>query len=357
MNYKRYDTFESLANLKEAWNDLLSQSASHVPFLTYEYQRTWWLTRGGGEWPRESELVLVAAFQDSRLVGIAPLFHAKNILGKPALMFVGAVEVSDFLDFIVKPEDLEVFVKGLLDFLSSGNIPHWELLDLHNILENSPTLEVLETVAEEQGWSFEKIHLQPSPYIPLPGDFETYLSQIDKKQRHEIRRKLRNIERDPVESNLYYTQDADTLDSDVQAFIEMMAQDPSKKDFLTREMRQHIHNTAQIAFNEGWLQLAFLTLDGQKAAANMSFQFNHRLWLYNSGWEWDFRDYSPGWVLLANLIEWATENTFKNSTSCVVTSPINTNSAGLTGTSTGRRLHHGRYWLLGISYWVLVIGY
>jgi CelD/BcsL family acetyltransferase involved in cellulose biosynthesis len=308
MEFKRYDTFEELANYKQDWHALLSQSTSHVPFLTYEYLKNWWETRGGGEWPQDSQLVLAAAFQEDALVGIAPLFHSNNILGKPALMFVGAIEVSDFLDFIVKPEDLKTFTKGLIDFLMNSDLPRWEVLDLYNLLEESPTLSVLKSEAETRGWEHQEVHLQPSPYIPLPGNFETYLTQIDKKQRHEIRRKLRNVDQSLAEPGLYFTEVEGRLEADVQVFIDMMAQDPNKRDFLTDAMRQHIHNTAHIAFEQGWLQLAFFTLDGEKAAANLSFNFNDRLWLYNSGWEWEYRDYSPGWVLLAYLIEWAAEN-------------------------------------------------
>jgi len=308
MEFKRYNTFEELANYKQDWHALLSQSASHVPFLTYEYLKTWWETRGGGEWPQDSQLVLVAAFQEDHLVGIAPLFHSNNILGKPALMFVGAIEVSDFLDFIVKPEDLPGFTQGLIDFLLNSDLPPWEVLDLYNLLEESPTLAGLKSEAETRGWKHQEIHLQPSPYIPLPGNFEAYLAQIDKKQRHEIRRKLRNVDQSLAEPGLYFTEDEENLEADVQAFIDMMAQDPNKRDFLTDAMRQHIHNTARIAFEQGWLHLAFFTLDGEKAAANLSFNFNDRLWLYNSGWKWEYRDYSPGWVLLAYLIEWAAEN-------------------------------------------------
>jgi len=308
MEFKLYNTFEALANYRQAWNSLLSQSASHVPFLTYEYLQTWWETRGGGEWPQDSPLILAAAFREDELVGVAPLFQAENILGKPALMFVGAIEVSDFLDFIVKPEDLPSFIHGLIDFLMKSDLPQWEVLDLYNLLEESPTLGVLKSEAENRGWGHQEIHLQPSPYIPLPGDFEAYLAQIDKKQRHEIRRKLRNVEQSLAEPGLYFTEDAEKLEADVQTFIDMMSQDPNKRDFLTDAMRQHIHNTAQLAFDQGWLQLAFFTLDGEKAAANFSFKFNNRLWLYNSGWEWEYRDHSPGWVLLAYLIEWASEN-------------------------------------------------
>ncbi len=309
MEFKRYDTFDSLASYKEEWDQLLQRSASFVPFLTFGYLETWWRTRGGGEWPEESPLVLVAAFEDEQLVGIAPLFHAENILGDPALMFVGAIEVSDFLDFIVAPEYLGRFLSGLFDFLlAEADLPKWNMLDLYNILEDSPTLAALQAEADQRDWDYEKVHLQPSPYIPLPEDFNEYMDGIDGKQRREIRRKLRNLESSFVDGELVFAQDPDRLHDELDAFLAMMAQDPNKRDFLTDAMRQHLHHTAQVAWDQGWLQLAFFTIDGEKAAANMTFNFNDRLWLYNSGWEWDYREFSPGWLLLTYLIEWATEN-------------------------------------------------
>jgi CelD/BcsL family acetyltransferase involved in cellulose biosynthesis len=311
MEFKRYDTFNALASHQDHWNHLLAKSASHVPFLTFDYLKTWWETRGGGEWPEDSKLILIAAFVGEALVGVAPLFQAKNILGKPALMFVGAIEVSDFLDFIVEPKNLQPFISGLIDFLLNETLPHWDLLDLHNILGDSPTLKVLEEEGLKRGWDHKQIHLQPAPYIPLPGDFEAYLAGIDKKQRHEIRRKLRNVEQDLVEGDLYFTEDIEKLEADLDAFLDMMAQDPNKREFLTDPMRQHIHKTARIAFDLGWLQMAFFTLDGNKAAANMSFNYNDRLWLYNSGWDWEYRDYSPGWILVAYLIQWANKTGIK----------------------------------------------
>lgn len=294
---------------KEDWNQLLQNSASQVPFLTFEYQQTWWETRGGGEWPESSELVLIAAFRGDQLVGVAPLFHTENILGKKALMLIGSIEVSDFLDFIIQPEDLSEFTTGLIDFLlNTSDTPQWNLLDLYNLLGDSPTLSALESEAERRGWTHKKVHLQPSPYIPLPGDYQAYLSAIDKKQRHEIKRKLRNVEQSMAEPDLYFVQKEDDLEVETQAFIDMMAEDPNKREFLTEAMQQHLHNTAQTALNHGWLKLAFLTLYGKKAATIMSFKFNQRLWLYNSGWKWEFREFSPGWVMLAYLIEWANQN-------------------------------------------------
>jgi len=309
MEFKTYDSFESLAGFQEAWASLLRNSISNVPFLTYEYLRAWWQTRGGGEWPEDSQLALIAAFEGDRLVGIAPFFHAQNLSGVPALMFVGAVEVSDFLDFIVREEDLPAFLSGLLDYLrEEADLPLCKLLDLYNLLEESPSLNVLKLEAERRGWDCQQSRIQPSPYITLPGDFETYLAGIDKKQRHEIRRKLRNLDASPVEGGFYIVENASELQAEVDAFLEMMAQDPSKQAFLTPPMRRHIHNTARAAFENGWLHLALLTLDGQKAAASMNFLYDNRLWLYNSGWEWAYREFSPGWVHLAHQIQWGIEH-------------------------------------------------
>ena len=309
MKFKRYDDYVQLANYKDQWNHLLENSASHVPFLTFEYQQAWWQTRGGGEWPDDSQLMLIAAFEDDQLVGVAPLFYTDNILGDPALMFVGAIEVSDYLDFIVRPQHLTEFITGLLDFLlKDEGLPNWEVLDLYNLLEESPTLEALQAEAQQRGWQHKQIHLQPAPYIPLPGDYDTYLAGIDKKQRHEIRRKWRNVENSLAEGAFYFAEDPEQLEAETQAFIEMMEQDPNKRDFLTDAMRQHLHNTVKTAFEGGWLQLAFFTLDGEKAAGYLSFIFDNRVMCYNSCWEWEFREYSPGWVLLAYLLEWANDN-------------------------------------------------
>ncbi len=48
--------------------------------------------------------------------------------------------------------------------------------------------------AEKRGWTFTQERTYHVPSIPLAGDFETYLAGIDKKQRHEIRRKMRRAE-------------------------------------------------------------------------------------------------------------------------------------------------------------------
>jgi len=293
-------------SLENDWNTLLEKSISHVPFLRYEYLHTWWQTRGGGEWP-EAELAIITAEEEGRLVGVAPLFLAMHA-GKQELLFLGSIEISDYLDLIVGEEDLNKFVDGTLEFLLGNRDLNWDNLDLYNLLDGTPSLFALEQAAARRGLVFECTRLQHSPFIPLPGDWETYLAGLDKKQRHEIRRKMRRAEEAGTAVRWYIVEDGSTLEAETNAFILLMENDADKLKFLTEKMREHIHRTIRCAFDAGCVQLAFLEVNGEKAAGYLSFDYLGRMWIYNSGLDWNFSEYSPGWVLLGNLIRLAIES-------------------------------------------------
>jgi CelD/BcsL family acetyltransferase involved in cellulose biosynthesis len=309
MDFFLHRNFAEVELLAADWNALLAESVVHVPFLRHEYLRTWWETRGGGEWP-ESELAIVVALQDGRLVGIAPLFSAHSRDGLPSLLLLGSIEISDYLDLIVRPEHLSAFVSGLFDFLShpSTGLPAWHSLDWYNLLETSATIPVLKAEAQKRGWAFLQENAYHAPSIPLLDDFEIYLSNIDKKQRHEIRRKMRRARESGDNIHWYMVTDTASLDDEVDAFLSLMAEEPHKAKFLTQLMRQQMHLSCRAAFEHGWLQLAFLEVNGQKAAGYLNFDYLNRIWVYNSGIDQKFMELSPGWVLLVYLLQWATEN-------------------------------------------------
>jgi CelD/BcsL family acetyltransferase involved in cellulose biosynthesis len=308
MKLQVYRNLQDLELLAKSWNQLVEESASHVPFLRYEYLTSWWQTLGGGEWENGDLFVVVARTEDGDINGIAPLFFTKNLDGKPALMFLGSIEISDYLDVIVRPDDLPNFVDALLEFLTESGVPAWEVLDLYNLLEDSPTLEVLKDSAARLGLTHTQEQLQPAPRVALPEDWDTYLAGIQKKQRHEIRRKIRRAEGAPEGIRWYIVEDETTLEDEIEAFLELMAYDHHKEKFLTDVMRTQMKAAIHTAFQAGWLQLAFLEVGGEKAAAYLNFDYANQLWVYNSGLNFEMGYYSPGWVLLGYLIQWAIDN-------------------------------------------------
>jgi CelD/BcsL family acetyltransferase involved in cellulose biosynthesis len=304
MNFTLHKDFSKID--PASWNALLSESITDVPFLRHEYLSAWWSTRGGGEWA-EAELVLVTACEDKELIGIAPLFLAEHN-GRQALMLLGSIEISDYLDLIVRADDLPRFISGLLDFLASNETLAWSAIDWYNLFDNSPTLAVLESESAKRGWGYKSEPFRPALSVPLPGDFEEYLMNIDKKQRHEIRRKIRRAEGDERDIRWYIVADESTLDAEIDDLLALMANDHHKEDFLTEVMRTQMRTSVHAAFKAGWLQLAFIEVDGHKAAGYLNFDYGNRIWVYNSGLDFDYGDLSPGWVLLGYLLQWANEN-------------------------------------------------
>ena len=289
----------------QEWNDLLKTSVSNTPFLRHEYQQAWWEHRGGGEW-KHTELVLVSAREDEKLIGIAPLFISEYD-GQSALLLIGSIEISDYLDLIVQIDNHARFVTGLLDFLASSLTDNWHGLDWYNLPDSSPTLAALKTESIQRGWTHLEEMYRPTPRIALNGDFDEYLGRVEKKQRHEIRRKMRRAE-ESGRGLRWFISDMADVDAEIDAFLALMEHDQGKAGFLHEPMRVQMRAVIRAAHENGWLWLAFLEADGQRIAAALNFDYNNKLWGYNAGVNRDFMDLSPGWVLLGYVLQWACEN-------------------------------------------------
>ncbi|MBK8620111.1 MAG: GNAT family N-acetyltransferase [Anaerolineales bacterium] len=303
MKYTLHKDFSEI-NTQE-WNDLVQGSVSDNPFLRYEYQRAWWEHRGGGEWAN-AQLVLVTAREDEKLIGIAPLFISEYD-GQSALLLNGSIEISDYLDLIVRMDDHAHFITGLLDFLASSLADSWRGLDWYNLPDSSPTLAALKAESAQRGWTHLEEMYRPTPRIALNGDFDEYLSRVEKKQRHEIRRKIRRAE-ESERGVRWFISDMADVDAEIDAFLGLMEQDQGKAGFLQESMRDQMRAVIRTAHENGWLWLAFLEADGQRIAAALNFDYNNKLWGYNAGVNRAFMDLSPGWVLLGYVLQWCCEN-------------------------------------------------
>jgi len=146
-----------------------------------------------------------------------------------------------------------------------------------------------------------------APQFSLPLRYETYLQeQVEKKQRHEIRRKQRRVERE-TQSTFYYVGPQDNLVAEIDDFVALQqASRADKAQFMTPEMRHFFGTMAQRMQDAGWLRLCFLTINGEKTAALLGFEYNRRYLLYNSGFDPEaYPQLSPGWVLVAYAIQYA----------------------------------------------------
>ena len=275
--------FDTLA---DEWTALLRRSATDVPFLTPSYQRAWWRHLADVETRQTPPcLCLVTVRDGAELVGIVPLCQADRPEG-PILQWVGCVEVSDYLDAVVAAgREAEVWAAAL-NGLTDPATPEWKRMDLCNVPADSPTLQVLPALARQRGWTVETEVQEVCPVIPLPSTWEEYLTSLDGKDRHELRRKLRRAE--ALEGLRWYIVGPQhDLEAEMEDFLTLMARSTrAKAEFLTPPMRAFFRELARAAFAEGWLQLAFLEWDGRKLAAYLNFVYRNRVLVYNSGLDW-----------------------------------------------------------------------
>jgi len=283
------------------WNALLHRSPSDTIFLTWEWQKTWWTWLGKGE----LRLITVRDEAD-RLVGIAPLC-LEVVERRKTLSFVGCVEVSDYLDVIISPDQPEQVCRAFFDVLESPDL-EWELMDLCNIPSTSLTLQHFAGAAEARGHRVRVECADVCPVIALPDSWEAYLSSLDKKQRHEVRRKLRRAASE-VDLRWYVVDDRHDLAAEMDDFITLHQKSAVEKDaFMDERMQGFFHAFARLLQKAGWLQLTFLEMNGQKAASLLNFDYGNTIMVYNSGYDPErFAHLSPGVVLTALSIQHAIE--------------------------------------------------
>ncbi|UYN90741.1 MAG: GNAT family N-acetyltransferase [Anaerolineales bacterium] len=287
----------SWATLQQEWDALLQKSHLNLPFLTFAFQQAWWQHLGGGEWQDAELHIITGRGEDGALLGIAPLFRTPD----GQLYLIGSHEIADYLDFIARPQDLDAFVQAVLEALKADE--GWAQLTLYNILDESKTIESVQAAAQAAGLQAAEETLQPCPYIALPENFDAYLESLDSKQAHELRRKMRKAARNVLPVSTELISEAGGLDQALDDFFGLMTQEEDKLKFLTPAMRVQMEAIARAAFAGGWLQLVFLKVGMQRAAAYMNFDYDNRIWGYNAGFSNAHAQLSPGWLMMAEMMQ------------------------------------------------------
>jgi CelD/BcsL family acetyltransferase involved in cellulose biosynthesis len=287
--------FDTLA---AEWRALLATTAHNTLFYTPEWQKLTWDEFGVGQ-------LHIVAMRDAggQLRAIAPLALHEGVLS-----FACYKEISDYLDILVASGHEAECHAALIAWLKSPDAPAWNTLNLTNILETSHTLGGLADQCRAEGWQVDMPKEDVCPLIVLPDTFETYLEQLDGKERRELQRKLRRAQE---ESRVVFSTDRATLAHDTDDFVALMkASMVTKSDFMTPKMEAFFQKLTSTMADAGWLQLAFLEVGDEeprtRAAAYLNFVYNGATLIYNSGLDpAKFAHISPGQVLIAKLIEHA----------------------------------------------------
>ena len=284
----------SFQEIEREWESVLRDSPENTLFLTSQWQKVWWDTFGEGHtmcgftYPEPNEISAIASLAKSG----------------DTVSFIGSEDTFDYNDFLIRPGHEVGFYQTLLDCMEEQK---FGMLRLVSLRETSPTLQILPDLARKHGYTVEVKEEDVTSGIGLPSTWDEYLSLLNKKDRHELRRKIRRMD-SQTDWKWYSLSEPAEVNERLGEFIKLMRQSRVDKDeFMTPERERFFYNITQRMSELGLLQLYFLHMDGVTVATSLCFDYGGSRLLYNSGYDPEYAYYSVGLLLNAMCLKDAIE--------------------------------------------------
>jgi CelD/BcsL family acetyltransferase involved in cellulose biosynthesis len=278
-------------DLEAEWNDAVDRAGLTHPFLRHEWIRTWWDCFGAG-----GRLHIVIVRAGGRIAAIAPL------MAETVRMYGVTVRRLRLLhndhtpraDFIVaeRPEESYRAIWTALRRTSGS----WDVLQLGQLPQETPTGQTMRALATADGYKSGVWHSSDAPYLELTGTWDQYCNGLSAKFRHNVRNRLSRLTRlgEPVFETL--DDPAAILAARDDAFrIEASGWKHDEGTSVVADPAVHRFYSllAERACARGWMRVLFLGVNGRRIAVLYGACYANRLFLFKTGYDPEYAQYSP----------------------------------------------------------------
>jgi CelD/BcsL family acetyltransferase involved in cellulose biosynthesis len=179
----------------------------------------------------------------------------------------------------------------LLDHLKQEGFSR---LALTSLRQDSSAFAHLVPLATEMGCEVSCESNDVSFELALPDSWDNYLSVLSGKERHEIRRKLRRLH---AAGRIAFrsVEDVSVVKKEMATFLTLFRSNRlDTSAFMTEQMASFFQDLAAELAKARVLKLFFLEIDDKPAAAVMCFDYRSTMYLYNNGYDPQYRTLSVG---------------------------------------------------------------
>lgn len=284
--------------LQAAWATLLDDDPRATVFQTPRYLQAWQASLGSHE-----DVTTLALHDGDDLVGVV-VEAVAEVDGQRMARLAGGTEVTDYRGPVARPDADQALATAWAERLAASDVDRIDLSALPDDTGWPERLAVALEAADATDITRERHDV--APVVDLSDGLEAWQAALDGKDRQELRRKGRKLARDLGPTEVVEAA-ADDLEAALDRFFAMNdgATDDKASFFDRAEMRDWFRALGKEFHADGIFRLHELTVAGNPVAANVSLVWGDWWGLYNSAWNPRLSGFSPGNVLVAELVELA----------------------------------------------------
>jgi CelD/BcsL family acetyltransferase involved in cellulose biosynthesis len=257
----------------------------------------------------KNEIIGIAPLRQSRLGFIGPFgFDVVEPLGTRGLMPEGA-DYTGFMLVERKADCLRMIFNHLVEY------DDWDFIYLTDVPETSVIPNLLTEASRDIPLKFELEKGAFCYYLPLPNSNEMLLRELGKKPRNNLRRCMRNLEKDFQNVKLKGYHEFGSVEEAMKIHFDLNQKRWKSRNmrgaFNTQEVRDFYIDVAKVFADRGWLALYFLAINDEPIAGLYSFEYDKKMLAAVSGFDPDYIRYSVGNLLHWKVIEKSIEKGLK----------------------------------------------
>jgi len=309
---------QAFDDLAPEWAALDARLSPRLPFTSPIWNALWWKHFHRNQLLFRDQVNLYAVRNaQGTLVAVAPMMLSfrpgVGPLRMRELQFLGAdTNITELRGIACMPDDL-LDVVAALERSMHQHRTEWDWVQWRG-LRNSPETGV---------WQQHIAGLQPTGeilnyFLPLPSTWETFRSSLPRNIKESLRKCYNSLARDGHTFVFRAVARPEAIPDAVARFLILHAQRASLPGtvehlniFASQEGQSFLHEYAAEMAEQDAMRVFELVIGGQVVASRLAFVLGNELYLYFSGYDPAWGQYSVMTTVTAEALKWAIAHELK----------------------------------------------
>jgi CelD/BcsL family acetyltransferase involved in cellulose biosynthesis len=302
---------EGLRRIEGEWTGLLEQTGNTLPFLLPEWLATWWdVFRQDRVLLRDSLRTKVVRRDSGALVGVVPLMLTERPGWGPvrssALGFLGADRyiTEQRAPILARGWECEIARALATDLVREGT---WNWITWEGLQRDSDFARELERALPLRWGAQDTAHL-----LKMSRTWEEFRGGLKRNIKESLRRCYNSLKRDNLTARLLVAESPAEVARALETFFELHAARARQVEtvghpdrFAHPRARRFLEQVCARLAERGITRVFTLQVDGRPVAARIGFQLPGCLYLYYSGFDPAWGQYSVMTTTVAEALKYA----------------------------------------------------